>query len=147
MFWQFRRFGFRGHHGMGRGPFSFIAKAGVELTDEQVEKLAEIKGDGFIDFAGRGADSLPAVRSIVRALCKSDIDKDEVRSLHKELQAKRNQMGDAFVERIIATAEVLTPEQRKQVRMYMLRAALGLNRHEEEHECDDPPPHQPGRRR
>jgi hypothetical protein len=60
-----------------------------------------------------------------------------VRAIHKEIQAKRNQIGDQFVENIMAIAEVLTAEQRKQVRMYMLRQSLGLGA--DEHECDGPP--------
>ena len=134
MFGNYKRFWSHGHRGMrdGGGPFSVIAKAGVELTDEQVEKLAELKGDGFIDFAGRGAGMLPGMREIIRSLSKAEINKDEVRALHKTMQDKRNQMADAFVERVLAAAEILTPEQRKQVRMYMLRRALGF---EQEGEC------------
>ena len=118
------------------GPFAMIVRAGVQLSDEQVEKLAEIKGDGFFKFAEQGVGMLPQVRDIVRLLSKSEIDKDKVRAIHKEIQAKRNQMADHFVENVLAIAEVLTPEQRKQVRMHMLRSSLGLTH--EEPECDGP---------
>lgn len=118
------------------GPIAMIARAGVELSDEQVEKLAEIKGEGFFKFAEHGVGMIPQVREFVQHLSKSQIDKDKVRAIHKEIQAKRNQMGDQFVENIMAIAEVLTPEQRKQVRMYMLRQSLGLGA--DEHECDGP---------
>ena len=94
------------------GPIAMITRAGVELSDEQVEKLAEIKGEGFFKFAEQGVGMMPQVREFVRHLSKSEIDKDKVRAIHKEIQAKRNQMGDQFVENIMAIAEVLTPEQR-----------------------------------
>jgi Spy/CpxP family protein refolding chaperone len=117
-----------------------IARAGVELSDEQVEKLAEIKGDGYMDFAGGSASMMTLVRDMVRAFAKPELDKERIRAMHKDLQAKRNQMGDQFIERMIAAAEVLTPDQRQQVRMHMLRQMLGLGHEHEEHGPPSPPP-------
>lgn len=156
MFGNWRGMWFNARRAMHHGPFAMIAKAGVELTDDQVEKLAEIKGDGLMNFAEQGAGMMPHVRDIIRALSKSEIDKDKVRQIHKDLQEKRNKMGDQFVENIIAIAEVLTAEQRKQIRMHMLRASLGLLKHEhgphehgpgDEHWHEGPPPPPPHRHR
>ena len=144
MFGHYKRLWFQGHrgmHGHGPGPFSIIARSGVKLSDEQVEKLAELKGDGMVDFAERGADMIPRMRNIAAAFSKPTIDKDEVRKIHKEMQAKRNQMADEFVERMLSAAEILTPEQRKQLRMHMLRSSLGFGGDEhDEHPPEQGPP-------
>jgi Spy/CpxP family protein refolding chaperone len=133
MFGQWRRMWFQGQPDRyGHGPLSLIARAGVQLSDEQVEKLAELRGDGMVERAGAGADMLPRLRDIAGALAKPDIDKDEVRRIHKEMQAKRNQLADEFVERLLGAAEILTAEQRKQVRLHLLRESLGFSS-----ECDE----------
>lgn len=137
------------HRMHARGPFAIITRAGVELNDEQVEKLAEIKGDGFLRKAEQRAAMLANVRKMIQLLTGSEIDKQQIRSLHKSIQESRNRVGEQMIEDFIEIAEVLSPAQRKQVRMHMLRVSLGLMPFDRDagHDQDDDTDHEHGPRK
>jgi hypothetical protein len=125
-----RRPGCSPKHGFGRPGkgefFSVIARAGVQLTDAQVEELAAKKADTMELMARGRLDMMSGIRALIKEMSKPQLDKEAIRKLHKDMQAKRNQMGDQFFENILSVAEALDAGQRKQIHKHMQRAFLGL---------------------
>ncbi|MGH9549312.1 MAG: Spy/CpxP family protein refolding chaperone, partial [Terriglobales bacterium] len=112
----------------------------LNLTEEQMEKAAELKFDAMQHFMQLKLSLGGLIRQMVRELAKDKIDKTKIKELGKQMQEKRNQAGDEFLDRIIAFAEVLTPEQRKKLRLKAIKRFLHVDdcgddehRHEHEH--------------
>lgn len=121
--------GHGGHHG-GHGPFGHIGAEflhDLDLTDEQVEKIAELKADGMGEGMRMMAEGGQAFKHLMRELMKEDLDKEKVKEAHKKLQEHKIKMGDAMLERALTFAETLTPEQRKKLKRSTMRRFLGLD--------------------
>jgi Spy/CpxP family protein refolding chaperone len=105
----------------------------IDLTDEQVERLAELKGEGMGEGAQFMAQGGRHFKQIMQEILKENIDKDKVKEAHKALQEHRAKVGEKMLERALSIAETLTPQQRKQVKNRVQRRFLGLDGHDDRH--------------
>jgi Spy/CpxP family protein refolding chaperone len=124
--------GAAGKHGGwgGRGPLAMLQ--GLDLTDEQVLKLAEIKGGAFFKMAHSKIDLMQLKKQVFKELLSPQVDKAKVRELANQIKEKKSQCMDEMLENIIACSEILTPEQKKQFKINKVRCFLGLGEHEDE---------------
>lgn len=119
-----------GFGGMGGGPLAMLK--GLDLTDEQVLKLAEIKGGAFFKMAHNKIDLMHLKKQAFKELLNPQVDKAKVRELAQQIKEKKAHCMDEMVENIIACSEILTPDQKKQLAVNKVRCFLGLSEHEEE---------------
>lgn len=105
----------------------------LDLTDDQLERLAELKIEGLGHWSQLKVALGQLMRQIVRELSNEQIDKAKIKDLGKQMQNAKNQAGDQFLDRVIAFAEVLTPEQRKKMRMKAIKRFLGVGDHDHDH--------------
>ncbi len=124
-----------GHHGRGgMGGFGGFGGFGYEgflqdldLTDAQVEKIAELKADSM----GEGMEAMLQgkryFKQLMQELAQENIDKDKVKAAHKALQEHKAKTGEMLLERALAFAETLTGEQRKKLKRSAMRRFLNLD--------------------
>jgi Spy/CpxP family protein refolding chaperone len=88
----------------------------LNLSDAQKDKLAAIHEDTQRQQVlrhGKMAD----LRAQIRVEFMNDnLDKDKIRTLHREMSALKAAVADARLEARLATRDVFTPEQREQLK-------------------------------
>jgi Spy/CpxP family protein refolding chaperone len=123
--------GFGGHGQHQGGGFGGFFCAGflddLELTDEQVERIAEIKAEGMGEGLLLMAQGGKQFKQLMRELSAENINKDKVKEAHKALQEHKTKMGDMMLDRALTFAETLTPEQRKKLKRLAMRRFIGLD--------------------
>ena len=117
----------------GHGPMAMLQ--GLNLTDEQVLKIAEIKGGAFFKMAHDKIDIMALKKQAIKELLNPQVDKAKVRELANQIKEKKSQCMDQMLENIIACSEILTPEQKKELKINKIRCFLGLG--DSDHEGDD----------
>jgi Spy/CpxP family protein refolding chaperone len=118
------------HGGGCGGPMAMLRD--LNLTDQQLEKVAALKLEGLAACAQFKLSLGQAASQLVNELTKDQIDKAKIKELAKELKERKSQMGDAMLDRIITFAETLTPEQRKKLKLTAIKRFLGLDEASEE---------------
>jgi Spy/CpxP family protein refolding chaperone len=108
--------------------------ADLDLSEEQLERIAEIKMDGMSHFAQVGSSMGSLMRQVARELAKEQINKEKVKEIHQQILAERQKHGESMIDHVIAFAEVLTPEQRKKMKTKAIRRFLGMDRHRHDHD-------------
>ena len=121
-----------GHCGGQGGPGPLAMLHGLDLTDEQLLKLAEIKGGAFFKMAHNKIDIMQLKKQVFKELLSEQIDKVKVRELASQIKEKKAHCMDEMLENIIACSEILTPSQKKQIKVNKVRCFLGLGGHEDE---------------
>jgi Spy/CpxP family protein refolding chaperone len=90
----------------------------LKLSDAQKEQLADLRNQAREDAIlrrGKMAD----LRAQMRVeFMKDTVDKSKVRSLEKEIQALRDQGSSARLEHRLSTLDVLTVDQRKELKKF-----------------------------
>lgn len=130
MFGKFgKRCGPGGHHGRGGplGHFGFDMLQDLDLTDEQIERIAELKADGMSEGMLMMAEGGKHFKLLIRELMNENLDKEKVKEAHKKLQEHKMKAGEQMVERALQFSEVLTPEQRKKLKRSAMRRFLHLD--------------------
>lgn len=135
--------------GMGGGPFRhFLAGRGwlegIDLSDEQVEQIAELKQRSFSKMAHGGVDMMELRQQLFRELGSANIDKAKINEIKGKIKEHKAAMTDMMIDNITAFAEILTPEQRKKVRIKKIRQFLGSGDMDDD---DHPHPGRPFRER
>ena len=123
-------FGFgHGHHGGrgGCGGFGEGMLQDLDLTDDQVERIAELKAEGMGEGMQMMAEGGKHFKQLMHELAGENIDRAKVKEAHKKLQEHKTKMGDAMLERALTFAETLTPDQRKKLKRSAMRRFLGLD--------------------
>ena len=100
----------------------------LDLTEDQIEKLAELKAEGMGDGMGSMSQGGKLFKAILHELSSETIDRTKVKDAHKKLQEHRTKVGDDMLDRALRFAEILTPEQRKRLKHSALRRFLGLGK-------------------
>lgn len=119
----------------GGGPLAMLR--GLDLTDEQVLKLAEIKGGAFFKMAHNKIDIMQLKKQIFKELIASPVDKAKVREIANQIKEKKSLCMEEMLENIISISELLTPEQKKQLKLQKVRCMLGLGGHQDHEDEDD----------
>ncbi len=104
----------------------------LDLSDEQIERIAGLKVGGLGQFAHFKSVLAELMPKLTRELAQDSIDKNKVKEVYQQIKTHKDQLGENMVTRIIEFAEVLTPAQRKKLRMSAIKHFLGLNVQEEE---------------
>jgi Spy/CpxP family protein refolding chaperone len=98
------------------------------LTDEQYEKLYALR-NAFLNTVGPKMSEIGRLhRELKDSLLASDIDSKRVGDLSSRLMALRSEVAQAKMNRLIASAQVLTADQRHALHSDMIRhsATAGL---------------------
>jgi periplasmic protein CpxP/Spy len=93
-------------------PLAMLGK--LDLTDAQKEALGEIRTASKAQMRESRAAIRDARRQLHAGLA-GDTDADELRELHREIQAMRAEVHEQRFERLLEVREVLTPAQRAQL--------------------------------
>lgn len=99
----------------------------LDLTDDQVERIAELKAEGMGDGMKFMSEGGKLFKQLIRELTNEKLDRNKVKDAYKHLQEHKTKVGDAMIERALTFAEALTPEQRKKLKRSMQRKFLGLD--------------------
>ena len=114
---------FGGGHACGPGAFP----SELNLSDDQLERIAELKGEGLAQLMQCKLSMGLKFKQIIRELASENLDKAKIKEIGKQLQSEKEQCGEQFLDRMISVAEVLTPAQRKQLRLKLIRKFLGID--------------------
>jgi Spy/CpxP family protein refolding chaperone len=137
-------FGFGGCGKHGGGPFGFgqppwahrmhrmrggfgAILADLDLTDEQLEKVAELKMEGLSKFAQFKSTVVGLVQQIGKELTKDQVDKAKVKEIAQQIKAHKSELGDTILDRVLTFTEVLTVEQRRKLRLKLIKRFLGVD--------------------
>ncbi len=129
---------------------------GIELNDEQVEQIADLKHKSMSQMGHGKVDMMDLMQSLFKELGNSSIDQAKVMELKEKIKAQKSSMTDLMVDNMLAFSEILSAEQRKKIRINKIRQFLGSGDHEHGHDRSHqhqhphqqghhPPPHDPGR--
>jgi Spy/CpxP family protein refolding chaperone len=113
-----------GEHGGKCGPGAFLQ--GLDLSDEQIDRIAEIKAQSFSKLAHAKIDIFELKKQVFKELGSATIDRNKINSIVQKIKEQKSQLADLMVGNMIALAETLTPEQRKKLRRNKIRHFLGL---------------------
>jgi Spy/CpxP family protein refolding chaperone len=124
--------GGRGRMGGKFGPMTFLKD--LDLTDEQLLKIAELKGKTFGKMARSKIELMELKKGIFHELLQAQVDKQKVTAKAQEIKEHISGGVDHILEKMIALSETLTPAQKKRLHLNMIRKFLGLDdvAHEEE---------------
>ena len=114
-----------GPGGWGRGPGygpctggNATALSGLNLTAEQTEKIQALR-QTMIKETKPLRDQMFAKRGDMRLLWQEkELDQGKITATQKELRSLRDQMQDKMTAYQLATAKILTPEQRNSLQSY-----------------------------
>ena len=116
--------GFSGGPGGKCGPGAFLR--GLDLSDEQVERIAELKQKSFSKAAHSKIDLIELYKQLFKELGNATIDRNNVNALTQKIKEQKSQLIDLMIGNMVSLAEVLTAEQRKKARTNKIRHFLGL---------------------
>jgi Spy/CpxP family protein refolding chaperone len=97
----------------------------ADLTDEQVEKLVQLKSS-FMDKVGPRMAKIHALEHDQRdALCQAQINASDVARISSQISAEKQTLDGLFTEHAISTAQILTQQQRQKLKALLNRRELG----------------------
>jgi len=106
------------------GPLMF-AIGELDLSDDQLEKIDSIKNNTHEKVDPIMLKLHVIERDFHTALTQPAINIDAVSKLQAEMSAQKQLMESIFSDNIVAIAQILTPEQRKQLRQKQVREGMG----------------------
>ena len=108
------------HH---HGPLSAL-KGNLALTDDQYEKLYALKNQFADQVAAKAVEMGTLHRKLRDAMSAPNFDAKAVADMGSRLNALHSDIAAAKLSRMIASAQVLTPEQRKAIHDEMVHHAV-----------------------
>lgn len=106
--------------GPGKGPFAFL-QGDLALSDAQYEKLFALR-NGFLDKAGPVLAQMKAnERDMLDLVTQSQLDKAKVKALQNKISDQKAQLANLRIDHRMDTLEVLTSDQRKELRRYIVK--------------------------
>lgn len=119
---------------------AFVA-SGETLSDDQVEKIAQLKRAMAQKMAPVKARIHSLENDIGGALTDPEVNAGEIKALSAKLSSEKRQMEDLMTEHAVSVAQVMTAEQRRHVKLTMDRQELGpLGREHPNSRTAAPPP-------
>lgn len=87
----------------------------LDFNDQQKALLADIVGEMKKDFAEEKALRQSMKGDLKSMILADDIDKEKVKTLIKERQARMDSKVDKYLDKVAALHKTLTPEQKKEI--------------------------------
>ncbi|CAN5646218.1 hypothetical protein BH10CYA1_BH10CYA1_14390 [soil metagenome] len=115
-----------GHH--YRCPWEKLEGANA-LTDEQYQKLYDIKGQFITSIVPKGLNVWMLGRKMRDLLNVADVDTSAVKDVEKQIAAATSDLSMTAMDSIISANQVLTPAQRKELHKMTIRSTLGGHGH------------------
>lgn len=120
----------KGKHGHSchRGGASFFKK--LNLNDDQLEKMVDLKTKYMSENVSSKGKLKVKKRELFNLMTKPGTTKDQALALQKEINELRAQLSNARVSFMLDASDLLTDEQRKELRHKMLvRQLAGGHKH------------------
>jgi len=117
-----------------RCPLTMLEGANA-LTDDQYQKLYDIKGQFIANIVPKGLNMYLLIRKMKDLLTAADTDTKAVKTAEKQIAAAASDLSMTVMDSIVSVNDVLTPEQRKELHTRMIRSTLGaggLRQHHDE---------------
>lgn len=95
------------------------------LSDEQYQKLYDIKGQFIASVVPKGLNMYMLCRQMKDLMTEADVDTKAVKSLERQISSATSELSMTVMDSIVAADQVLTPEQRKALHLRMIRSTLG----------------------
>jgi Spy/CpxP family protein refolding chaperone len=109
----------------GMGDFGFgHGFAGLNLTDDQYEKLFAIKREGMIRMAAGAGQMMTAHMNLHDLLVQPTLDKAKILAAQNNINTLKTANANARMEQTIAMMSVLTPEQRAELHKRMVHRVV-----------------------
>ena len=104
------------------GPFAFL-QGDHALSDEQYEKLFQLKND-FLDKAGPKLAQLKVTeRDMLDLMTQPQMDKAKVKDLQSKINNEKAELANMRIDHRMSTLEVLTAAQRKELRSHIVQGS------------------------
>lgn len=122
-------FGRAGGAAAGRPVSPLAALQGdLAITDEQYEKLFSIKKQFLSDAGPKMLALKSSQRDLRDLLSQPKVDKQKVKDLQSQINTQKGELANLKLEKKLSGLEVLTEEQRKEIRRQMLKGCIGGGR-------------------
>lgn len=109
----------------GCGPFGFL-QGDFALTDEQYEKLYNLRNQ-FLDQAGPKFLALKeAERDLRDQMTKPQLDRNKLKEIQSKINKDKADLANLKLDKKMNALEVLTEEQRKEIRRQAVRGGFGM---------------------
>ncbi|MCA9803979.1 MAG: periplasmic heavy metal sensor [Cyanobacteria bacterium HKST-UBA02] len=115
------------HLAFGKGPRPSM-EVGVKmlnLSDEQLEKLARLKSDMMDSSAVKHAKAMTLRHKMADLLTSSEIDQAKIHDVKNQLDTIEQELSASRIDFMVNSANVLTAEQRGKLRHKWLMRQLG----------------------
>ncbi len=107
------------------GPGGMLPLGALDLTDDQMEKIGELRAD-IQDKSGPIMLKLQSLQREFRSgLAQANINTAELKRINGEISAQKQALDTLRSQEMISTAELLTKEQRQEMKQTMNRAEFG----------------------
>ena len=90
------------------------------LTDEQLVKLVSIKSDYAVNTAKQKAELETNKKKMIILMTEPKLDKAAILALNEKIDSLKTSLTDARVNQMLTVMNVMTPNQREQMRHHML---------------------------
>lgn len=109
----------------GAGPGAALPLGMLDLSDDQMEKIGELRAD-IQDKSGPILIKLLSLQREFRSgLAQANINTAELKRINSEISAQKQALDSLRSQEMISTAELLTKEQRQEMKQTMNRAEFG----------------------
>lgn len=92
----------------------------LNLSADQVQKMRAIRGQ-YQDKINQGRQAVRQARQELQELMAGDATEAQIREKYNQVKGLKQQVADAQFESILATRNVLNPEQRRKLASRMLK--------------------------
>jgi Spy/CpxP family protein refolding chaperone len=92
----------------------------LELTDEQMEKLVDLRLDYEIKIAEKEAQLMSNMKQMALLMTSTKTDKEAIMALNGKTNSLRADLDTARVQKMIAAMDIMTPKQKEQIHHRML---------------------------
>ncbi len=107
------------------GPGHLLSE--LNLTDEQLLRIAELKGKTLSKMVRSKIDLMELKKEGFKELLQPQADKAKIKGIAEQLKKHKSECIDDLSDNLIALSEILTPEQKAKLRLALVRKFLGID--------------------